>query len=162
MIQQALRDGANDFVTRLKQQQSQRGIRASGRSAASLRVQVSDDGKGYVKAEVYGAGYFLQQEFGRPKTRRKQGGILQRQILKWMGYKGIGAGLDDAEKRSISFAIATKIHQSGTLLWRGRSQPVGIRENAIVVAQKVRPQIRQHANNSIRFAILGEFQDGRI
>lgn len=161
MIQQILQQGGTEFITRLKQQQQQRGIRASGRSAASLRLETSDK-NGVAKAEVYGADYFLQQEYGRGPTRKKGRGVLRDRILDWMDDKGIATQLKDYERRGIAYVIARKIHESGTRLYRGQGHPVGIQQLGESVAQKLRPKILQDANNRLRFRILGKFQDGKI
>ena len=100
------------------------GQKASGRTAASLRVEVSEDG-----GVLYG-----RKPFGTLETGRKAGRVpqnFQQIIIKWMADKGIKPApipyltnrphKYTPEQRGVlrmSYFVAKKIRETGTKLFR--------------------------------------------
>lgn len=100
------------------------GQKASGRTAASLRVEVTEE-----EGTLYGRSPFGILETGRKPGKTPQG--FQEIIRKWMADKGIEAApipykTDRPHKYtpqergnlSLSFLIARKIKREGTSLFR--------------------------------------------
>lgn len=115
MSKQAIFNFLNAVSNRLKQEQQSRGIRASGRSARSLKSKATN-----TKGQLTGSAYFQQQEEGRGPTKKDQGGILRQQIREWIDDKNLPLWDGFRDKDGMSYVITRNIHRRGTL--RGRSQ----------------------------------------
>ena len=100
------------------------GQKASGRTAASLRVEVSEN-----EGTLYGRSPFGTLETGRRPGKTPRG--FQAIIRKWMADKGIEASPipyktdrphkytpQERGELSLSFLIARKIKKNGTSLFR--------------------------------------------
>jgi hypothetical protein len=106
----------------IKDQQG-KGIRASGRSAASLR-EVTEPAGG----RLFGKGYFHFQKVGRRPGKFPPIDA----ILNWIEEKGI---TPDISKKSLAFLIARKIARLGTDIFRGRRRGLNV-EDEILEARK--------------------------
>jgi hypothetical protein len=95
--------------------QQSKGIKASGKSMASLSVQnVTETG-----GELVGASYFHFQIYGRGPTKSGsgKGEPLRVRLIQWIKDKGITP--DGISIKSLAFLIARKIHQKGTDIFLG-------------------------------------------
>jgi hypothetical protein len=100
------KESIQDFLEKVRlayiEDQQAKGIRASGKSAQSLRVSAKKD-TGF----LYGASYFKYQKEGR-----KPGGFPPiEKIMEWIRQKNIDADISD---KSLAFLIARKIARLGT------------------------------------------------
>lgn len=89
------------------------GQQASGETYKRFRLEVRPNG-----FTIFGAGYLGALVEGRGPTKRRGGGggeSLVDRIMQWIQVKGVRA---DIPPRSLAWAIATKIHKEGTLLFR--------------------------------------------
>ncbi len=99
--------------------QTAKGIRASGASAESLRIETSEDG-----GKLYGSAYFYQQIFGR-----RPGAFPPIEaILAWMRVKGIEPRDEKTTERQLAFLIARKIANSGTDIYQGKRPALSIED----------------------------------
>jgi hypothetical protein len=99
-------------------------VNASGRLAASLRVEVSATATGY-QLLLYGASYALALEYGRkpgkfPNLTAIRQWIDTRGIVPYPDAKGSAVSKD-----SLAFLIARKIAQNGTTIYQ-QGQPTGL------------------------------------
>lgn len=92
---------------------------ASGKTANSLAYEWQGD-----TMIISGIGHIFALEFGRkPSSAGGAGGeSLRDRIRTWIDDKGIGAGMNEKEKNSLSWAISTNIHKKGTLLYQSGQQ----------------------------------------
>ena len=117
MLTQDIQNIALDFLENTRQRiidnQVREGVRASGKSARSLRpIPV-----GQYSAELRGAAYFQQQEEGRAPGKFPP----INEIYDWLAYRKYGITYDDdKQRRSIAYLIARKIAQEGTHTYRTR------------------------------------------
>lgn len=94
-------------------EQNRLGIRASGRSAKSLRRNYAgNDVKGVGK--LLGAYYFERQFYGRGPTKRGGGGFLRAAIREWLDTKSFASSYSPKQKEGLSYAISKRIHERGT------------------------------------------------
>lgn len=82
--------------------------KASGKSARSLRYEVTDEGN----ILIYGEASILTLVFGRKPTTGTGSGKLKDVIKQWMSDKGIKAE-DGMSDDTLAFLIARKIHNYG-------------------------------------------------
>lgn len=97
----------NDLKKRIADNIISSGQNASGRTIASLRVEMQEDG-----GVLYGRNYF-----GSLETGRKPGPVpyhFSDIILQWMKDKGIVV----EKPKSFAFLVARKIANEGTALYR--------------------------------------------
>jgi hypothetical protein len=109
------------FLDRCKtgyiEDQLSKGIRASGKSAESLKTQ-SEESTG----KLIGAQYFTQQKFGlKPGTW-----VPVEAIVNWIKVKGITA--TDISEESLIFLIRRKIFRLGTDIHIGKRPGISIEE----------------------------------
>ncbi len=87
-------------------------MRASGKTADSLEVQVNKD-----NVKLVGSSVFEQLEYGRGKTNSggsKGGGKLIDDIKQWIRDKGIVSNIkNDSDNSTLAFLITRKIHKEG-------------------------------------------------
>lgn len=123
MPQQSDKEILIQFFNQLKADvvanQKAKGIYASGASAEGLTAEANDIEVGTTGQLIDTAGYFQYQEFGRGPSKNAGGSgqTLQERIYQWIADKGLPYS-DDKQRKSISYAIATKIHREGTLTFR--------------------------------------------
>ena len=118
--QEVVHDYLEQVRERIIANQARYGLRASGESAQSIRIE---DRFG-VKVLI-GAAYFKQQEEGRAPGKMPP----VEAIYDWLQYQKYGITYsDDKERRSIAFAIAKKISTEGT--YRFRRAPLDIIQDA--------------------------------
>lgn len=98
--------------------QAAQGIRSSGKSASSLRVESDSD-----NGALYGSGYFYQQKHGRKPGKFPP----VDDILDWIRAKGI-TPKDNISEKSLAFLIARKIAKSGTDVFQGRRDGLDVDE----------------------------------
>lgn len=109
--------------------QKAKGIRASGKSADSLRIEIKEN-----SGTLYGAGYFYQQKFGR-----KPGKFPPiSSILDWIKTKGIQS---DIPERSLAFLIARKIAMSGTDIYQRKREGLNVEEKIKELVKEFRKSI---------------------
>ena len=102
----------NDIREAIIQDQKEKGIRSSGKSAESLQISV--DGN---TGTLSGAKYFIQQTVGR-----KPGKFPPiDDILDWIRAKKITPRDPKTTQRQLAFLFARKIAQSGTNIFQGKS-----------------------------------------
>jgi len=99
--------------------QKDKGIRSSGKSAASLRIEAKE-----MSGTVYGAKYFVQQTVGR-----KPGKFPPiDSILDWIRAKRISPRDPKTTERQLAFLFARKIAKSGTDIYQGKRQGIDVEE----------------------------------
>ena len=100
--------------SRLKADQKAKGMKASGRSADSLKGNTEVKGD-TTRGTLTGSSYWQQQEEGRGPSKKKGNGTpLWKEILEnWIPYRSKFSGLDKKEKVSAASAIAFVIHRDG-------------------------------------------------
>jgi hypothetical protein len=103
----------------VKDQQG-KGIRASGRSAASLKEVTEPTG-----GRLFGKAYFHFQKVGRRPGKFPPINA----ILTWIEEKGITPA--DISKKSLAFLIARKIARLGTDIFRGRRRGLNVEEEIL-------------------------------
>ena len=90
-------------------------VKASGRTAASIHAVATD-----TTLEVLAHRSIGSLEYGRKPTgsgAQKGNPTLYEQILDWMQYRSVFAGLKGNERKSVAYAITKKIHEKG---WQSR------------------------------------------
>jgi hypothetical protein len=131
------------MVTAIKEDQSLRGIIASGKSAGSLSASSSPTG-----GDISGASYIYFQIYGRGP-----GGFPPLQsILEWIESKGIEPV--DISKKSLAFLIARKIARLGTNIFSGKSPALAlstiVQEGAASAAQAIANVTREEILDMFR------------
>lgn len=119
------REAVEIFFNRIKQaridDQKAKGIRASGYSADTQRVEATETG-----GALYGADYFYFQSYGR-----KPGGMPPvERIIQWLKDK---TSLSISEERGpgitgLAWAIAVKIAKKGTDIYQGKRPGLSIED----------------------------------
>ena len=98
--------------------QKAKGIRSSGKSAESLRIETKP-----MSGTVYGAKYFIQQTVGRKPGKFPP----LDDIISWIRAKKIKPEGKTTE-RQLAFLFARKIAQKGTDIYQGKRQGINIDE----------------------------------
>lgn len=109
--------------------QKAKGIRASGKSADSLRIETKE-----TSGALYGARYFYQQKFGRKPGKFPPISA----ILDWIKTKGIQS---DIPERSLAFLIARKIAMSGTDIYQRKREGLNVEEKIKELVKEFRKSI---------------------
>jgi hypothetical protein len=91
--------------------QETKGIRASGKSAKSIRITTDERG-----GALYGVKYFIQQKLGRKPGKFPP----LDDILDWIRVKNIRPKDSKTTERQLAFLFARKIAQSGTDIYLGK------------------------------------------
>ncbi|GAB3643941.1 hypothetical protein [Spirosoma arcticum] len=102
-IESALEQKGDEFIEAVVVSQRKKGLRASGRSAASLRKTVARSGA-VVTLQLLGKAYFYQQQNGRRPSSKKPSRAMVESIREWTKIRGITIP---------AYAIAMKIHRQG-------------------------------------------------
>jgi hypothetical protein len=101
---------AIELVGNTRSNISATGQNATGETANSLRVQVTQEGNKY-RMQLFGRPFFRTIETGRrPTPDKKPSREMVDNIRAWCDARGIN--------ESAAWAIATKINKQGTYLWR--------------------------------------------
>lgn len=134
-------DAVAKFLKRISdayiRDQDRKGIRASGRSAASLREVTEPTG-----GKLFGKGYFHFQKVGR-----RPGGFPPIDaILNWIEDKGIQS---DISKKSLAFLIARKIARSGTDIFRGKRHGLNVEDEILEARKELVKAIAQIKKNEL-------------
>ena len=116
-ILKALSDAIKDDI---KADQRAKNIRASGRSADSLREEITDNDLEAVM-NVFGTFYFEFQKRGRRPGKNPP----ISPILQWIDDKNITP--DGISKKSLAFLIAKKIGDKGTDIHMGKRPGLDIK-----------------------------------
>lgn len=96
-------------VAQIRENLSSTGTTATGKSASSLRYEVTNEGT-KATLRVVGKPFFAVVETGRkPTPSYKPSETFVASIKSWMDAKG---------KTGSAYAIAQSIHKKGTKLWR--------------------------------------------
>lgn len=120
------------------QDQDAKGIRSSGKSAASLGIQEISKG-----GQLVGDDYFQQQITGRRPGKFPP----IKPILDWIEEKGISP--EGISKKSLAFLIARKIAKKGTDIYSGLRPGLSVAE----VAETYEPALRDSFVKAGRIAI---------
>jgi len=121
----------NDIREAIIQDQKDKGIRSSGKSAESLAISV--DGN---TGTLSGAKYFVQQTLGR-----KPGKFPPiDDILDWIRAKKITPRDPKTSERQLAFLFARKIARSGTDIFQGRRPGLDMDE---IIAKLVKEWMAQ-------------------
>jgi hypothetical protein len=113
-VQQALLQKLGETLV-MKFRASIEPVKASGRTAASIHAVATD-----TTLEVLAHRSIGSLEYGRKPTSSgatKGNPSLYEQILDWMQYRSVFAGLKGNERKSVAYAITKKIHEKG---WESR------------------------------------------
>lgn len=110
-----------ELLQLIKTGQIQKDLYASGDSAKSLRVEVTE-GVGGVRGQLIdGSGSFEYQERGRGP-----GGVNWSKIYNWLQYKKYGFDWqDEKQRKQMAFAIFNKIKKHGTFT-HVQKNPTGV------------------------------------
>jgi len=130
-----LLDGVRDAYI---QDQKAKGIRASGKSAETMRKEATQN-----TGKLFGAKYFYQQKHGRRPGKFPP----IDDILNWIREKRITPKDSKTTERQLAFLFARKIAQSGTDIFEGKRP-------ALNVEEKIKELVAQFAKN-----IATEFKD---
>jgi len=104
------------LVDLIKQQQIDRGLYSSGKTAASLRYVATPNG-----VDVYGDEAFIYQEKGRGPGKFPP----PQTIRDWIQDKPIRAGIT---VESLAYLIGRSIAEKGTLIFQGKKQGLNFKE----------------------------------
>lgn len=107
--------------------QRNQGIRASGKSADSIRKEAKP-----LEGALYGAMYFRQQKIGRRPGKFPP----IDDILDWIRVKGIQPRDSKTTERQLAFLFARKIAQSGTDVFQGKREGLDVDDAIEVRLQK--------------------------
>lgn len=129
LIEQTLSDKADQFISDIQTTQRQIGIRASGRSAASLRKAVTRSGQTST-LQLLGAAYFYQQMHGRKPSSKKPSRAMVESLREWVKIRGLNIP---------AYAIAMKIQREGITV-PNRFNPGGVLD--AIKPETVRGQLK--------------------
>lgn len=101
--------------------QKEQGIRSSGKSAESLRIETTES-----SGTLYGAKYFFQQKKGRKPGKFPP----LSDILDWIREKRITPRDSKTTERQLAYLFARKIAQSGTDVHQGKREGLDV-ENQV-------------------------------
>ena len=124
------------------------GMRASGRTAASLETEEKGP-----TVNLIGDPSFNFQEYGRGPTKRKGPIPLYLIIRQWMKDKGLRADGGFNE-----YSIANKIHAMGTRIHRKEAQPLGITEIVDNNLPELEDELGLFVVGSLESEILRQFK----
>ena len=117
------------------QEQKDKGIRSSGKSAESLKITI-DENSGFLT----GSKYFIQQTVGR-----KPGKFPPiDDILDWIRAKKISPRDAKTTERQLAFLFARKISQSGTDIFMGKRSGLEMDE---IIKKLVKEFMQQFAKD---------------
>jgi len=103
-------DWANGYIEQVKINLQTAGTKATGKTAESLRFEVTENGSKLV-VEIFGREFFGTVETGRkPTPDKKPSRAMIENIKEWTKAKGI--------PESAAWGIATNINKYGTKLWQ--------------------------------------------
>lgn len=112
--------------------QKDKGLRASGASAAAMREEVVEENKTGLLLDPLG--YMEFEEYGRGPTGSGGKGTdltLQQRIYQWLEFRKYGFNwINEKQRLRFSWAIAMKIHKRGTLT-HITGRPTGVLTEAI-------------------------------
>lgn len=104
-IEEFLFDRVNQIAGELAISISTRKLIATGELLKSIQVFRRNEGREIVIG-VTARKYLGALEFGRKPTKRSQGGVLYKAIVKWLKAKGLSKKLN-------AWAVTNKIHKEG-------------------------------------------------
>jgi hypothetical protein len=123
----AISDLLNGVKAAYQQDQIDKGIRSSGKSSASLRVEVKEN-----SGTLSGSKYWYQQKHGR-----KPGKFPPiDDILDWIRIKGIQAKDGKTTTRQLAFLFARKIAQRGTDIYTGKREGIDVQEKINILVKE--------------------------
>lgn len=99
--------------------QKEQGIRSSGKSAESLRIETTES-----SGTLYGAKYFYQQKKGRKPGKFPP----LEDILNWIRAKKITPRDSKTTEKQLAFLFARKIAQSGTDVHQGKREGLKVED----------------------------------
>lgn len=108
-----LQSFAARFIDDVRDSMNASGVTASGNFNQSLMAEITPN-----TVVVTGAAYAGAIERGRKPTTSGGDGSLRTLIRRWIDDKGI-TPQGNISKDSLAYLITRKIHQQGTLLYRG-------------------------------------------
>jgi len=117
---QAIEQFLNKVRDAYIQDQRQKGIRASGRSAEALRIDPAFD-----YGRLYGSSYMQFQASGRRPGKFPP----LEAIIEWMRHKGIRP--TDITEKSLAFLIARKIARAGTDIYQGKRPALNVEDKIL-------------------------------
>lgn len=141
-LQEILQHKGDNLVEDLIENQSRKGMRASGYSADNTYAEV-EQGESEVFMTVYGPAYWEFQQRGRgPGKSAKPPGALVQAIKNWVAIKGLDIPY---------YAIAVKINREGTRTFRSGSGSGVITEviNTTDIINDLTPLIAESKRASI-------------
>lgn len=111
-----LLDGVREAIV---QDQKDKGMVSSGKSAASIKKQVD-----YYSGKLLGASYFFQQKFGRRPGKFPPISAM----LDYIREKGITPRDPKTSERQLAFLFARKIAREGTSIFQGTKSGLSIED----------------------------------
>ena len=120
--------------------QARKGIKASGKSADALRVEVDKTGtNGKI---IDGSGTFYYQEYGRGPYKGGERGGLWQKIYDWLEYKKYGFNwANNKEREGMAFALTKKIQEYGTYT-HFEGEPTGVLSE-VITSEAIAPLVEQ-------------------
>lgn len=111
MLAQTLKD-YGEIGVELLQQEVQK-VSATGKTAASIRFEVTPTG-----LQLIGRGYFEALETGRGPRQGSTYENFDTSMLEYMNVRGIGAGLTQKKKEQLARFLTYRINRDGDKLWK--------------------------------------------
>lgn len=115
-------------------EQRAKNMRASGKSAASLRILMRGDRLG----ELHGADYFYYQIFGRASGKMPP---LEK-IMQWIQVRGLNYNhTRPSGLKSAAYLIARSIARNGTLIYQGKKKGLEVNDQIATAAEQLNKDI---------------------
>lgn len=140
-------------IEKIKQNLAASGTNASGKTANSLRMEVTTDGFKQI-LKIFGRPFFMTVETGRKATPDYKPSLsFVATIQAWMTAKGVPGS---------AYAIAQSIHKKGTKLWQsgGRTDIVSNVVNEGLTQQIARSVLTQFSESYLKHTV-NIFNSGR-
>ena len=116
---EVLKNFNTESVELLKKYHIEAGQKATGKTLEAFRSEQSIEGYSAI-SKVFGAEHVGALEYGRKPTASGGNGVVYNQIYEWVKNKGVFDYKDEAERKSLAYAITRKIHQLGTYQYRNQ------------------------------------------
>lgn len=88
-------------------------VSATGKTADSIRFEISVDADGSVHLRILGRAFFSTLETGRGPRKSSEYGQFDLSLLEYMKARGIGADLPEKKRAALAKYIALKINREG-------------------------------------------------
>jgi hypothetical protein len=140
-IVKSLTELLNGVREAIQQDQIDKGIRSSGKSSASLRIEVKQ-----TQGTLYGASYFYQQKHGRKPGKFPPISA----ILDWIRIKGITPRDNKTTTDQLAFLFARKIAEKGTDIFTGKRPALNVEEKINQLIKEFSSKLRNDLKASMK------------